>query len=60
MGGPGMKYCSEEESKELRIAFEDLICGNLGVRKKLMFGCPAYFADDNLFSICGEWRNRAQ
>lgn len=28
-----MKYSSEEESKELRIAFEDLICGILGAER---------------------------
>ena len=36
-----MKYYSEEETKDLRLAFEDIVLNWARVSKKKMFGCHA-------------------
>ena len=41
-----MKYYSEEENRELRLAFEDIVLDWARVTKKKMFGCPCYKADE--------------
>ena len=46
-----MKYYSEEETKDLRIAFEDKILRWAKVTKTKMFGCPCYKADEKLFTF---------
>jgi len=46
-----MKYYSEEETKELRSAFEDVVLSWARVTKKKMFGCPCYKADEKLFAF---------
>ena len=46
-----MKYYSEEETKDLRLAFEDIILDWEKVTKKKMFGCPCYKADEKLFTF---------
>jgi len=46
-----MKYYSEEENKELRLAFEDIVLDWARVTKKKMFGCPCYKADEKLFTF---------
>ena len=46
-----MKYYSEEETKDLRLAFEDkvLTWPSIGTRK--MYGCPCYKAQGKLFAF---------
>ena len=46
-----MKYYSEEETKEIRLAFEEQVLSWQGVTKKKMFGCPCYKADERLFTF---------
>jgi len=46
-----MKYYSEEETKELRLALEDEVLSwpHIGTRK--MYGCPCYKANGRLFAF---------
>ncbi len=44
-----MKYYSEEETKEIRLAFEAEILKWHRVDFKKMFGCPCYMANGRLF-----------
>jgi len=44
-----MKYYSEEETKDLRLAFEDKILRWAKVTKTKMFGCPCYQVKGKLF-----------
>jgi len=46
-----MKYYSEEETKELRLALEDKVLSwpHIGTRK--MYGCPCYKAKGKLFAF---------
>jgi hypothetical protein len=44
-----MKYYSEEEMGGFRAQLEQEVLGWEGVRRKTMFGCPAYSAGDTLF-----------
>ena len=46
-----MKYYSEEEMGGLRVQLEREVLGWPGVRRKTMFGCPAYSAGDTLFAF---------
>jgi hypothetical protein len=46
-----MKYYSEEEMGGLRLPLEREVLGWPGVRRKTMFGCPAYSAGDTLFAF---------
>jgi len=46
-----MKYYSEEEMKDIRIAFEEKILAWPEVTAKKMFGCPCYKADNKLFAF---------
>ena len=46
-----MKYYSEEETKDLRLAFEDKILRWAKVTKTKMFGCPCYKANEKLFTF---------
>ena len=46
-----MKYYSEQETKEIRLAFEEQVLSWQGVTKKKMFGCPCYKADEKLFTF---------
>jgi len=46
-----MKYYSEEETKDLRLAFEDIVLNWARVSKKKMFGCPCYKVDEKLFAF---------
>ena len=46
-----MKYYSEEETKDLRLAFEEQVLSWSRVTKKKMFGCPCYKADEKLFAF---------
>lgn len=46
-----MKYYSEEETKELRKAFEEQILSWPQVSKKIMFGCPCYKTNEKLFAF---------
>jgi hypothetical protein len=44
-----MKYYSEEDMKDIRLAFEEEILAWPEVTTKKMFGCPCYKADNKLF-----------
>ena len=44
-----MKYYSEEETKEIRIALEKEVLGWNQVSTKKMFGCPCYKVGNRLF-----------
>ena len=44
-----MKYYSEEETKELRVALEKEVLNWNHVTTKKMFGCPCYQAKGKLF-----------
>ena len=44
-----MKYYSEEEIKEIRIALEKEVLGWSQVSTKKMFGCPCYKVSNKLF-----------
>lgn len=44
-----MKYYSEEDTKDVRLALEAEILNWLHVSTKKMFGCPGYQAKDKLF-----------
>ena len=46
-----MKYYSEEETKDYRLAFEDKILKWAKVTKTKMFGCPCYKANEKLFTF---------
>ncbi len=46
-----MKYYSEEETKDLRLAFEEKVLTWEKVSTKKMFGCPCYLANDKLFAF---------
>ncbi len=46
-----MKYYSEEETKELRRAFESGIIRWPRVDSRKMFGCPCYLANGKLFAF---------
>lgn len=46
-----MKYYSEEETRDIRLAFEEHVLNWAGVTKKKMFGCPCYKVDDKLFAF---------
>jgi len=46
-----MKYYSEDEMGGLRAQLEGVVLGWPGVRRRTMFGCPAYSAGDALFAI---------
>ena len=44
-----IKYYSEEETKELRLAIEKEVLNWAHVSTKKMFGCPCYQAKGKLF-----------
>lgn len=44
-----MKYCSEEDTRDLRLSLEREILGWSDVTTKKMFGCPCYEAKGRLF-----------
>ncbi len=44
-----MKYYSENEMKDLRLAFEEKILKWKQINTKKMFGCPSYQANGKLF-----------
>jgi hypothetical protein len=46
-----MKYYSEEEMKDVRLAFEKKILTWPYITTKKMFGCPCYQADGRLFAF---------
>ena len=46
-----MKYYSEDENKELRLAFEQKVLSWSHVSTKKMFGCPCYQARGKLFAF---------
>ena len=46
-----MKYYSEEDTKDLRLAFEDKVLRWPQVSTKKMFGCPCYRANGKLFAF---------
>jgi hypothetical protein len=46
-----MKFYSEEEMGGLRVQLEGEVLGWTGVRRRTMFGCPAYSTGDALFAI---------
>ena len=46
-----MKYYSEEETEEQRLAFENIVLDWARVTKKKMFGCPCYKVDERLFAF---------
>jgi len=46
-----MKYYSEEETGDLRLALEKRILRWRGVGTKQMFGCPCYQANSDLFAF---------
>ena len=46
-----MKYYSEEETRDLRLAFEGQVLSWPKVTKKKMFGCPSYKSDEKLFAF---------
>ena len=46
-----MKYYSEEQTKQLRLAFEEKILNWPQVSKKIMFGCPCYKTNEKLFAF---------
>ena len=45
-----LKWYNEEETKELREAFENEILSWPHVEFKKMFGCPCYLADGKMFA----------
>ena len=46
-----MKYYSEEDTRDLRLALETEILGWSDVTTKKMFGCPCYQAEGRLFAF---------
>jgi hypothetical protein len=46
-----MKYYSEEEMKDLRVAFEENVLTWEHIGTKKMFGCPCYQANGKLFAF---------
>ena len=46
-----MKHYSEEETIDLRLAFEEQVLNWARVSKKKMFGCPCYKVDEKLFAF---------
>ena len=44
-----MKYYSEEDTRDLRLALEEQILGWEEVSTRKMFGCPCYLAKGRLF-----------
>ena len=46
-----MKYYSEEETKDLRSAFENIVSAWPNVGTKKMFGCPCYQVKGKLFVL---------
>ena len=46
-----MKYYVEEDTKELRSAFEEMVLQWPQVSTKKMFGCPCYQANGRLFAF---------
>jgi hypothetical protein len=46
-----MKYYDEKKSKHIRLALEKVVLEWPQVTTKIMFGCPAYLADGNLFAL---------
>jgi uncharacterized protein YukJ len=44
-----MKYYSEEDTKDLRLAFEEEVLSWPQVSTKKMFGCPCYQVKGKLF-----------
>ena len=44
-----MKYYSEDEMKDLRLAFEEKVLKWEQINTKKMFGCPCYQANGKLF-----------
>lgn len=46
-----MKYYSEEETRDLRLAFEEEVLRWPHVRTKKMFGCPGYQVNGRLFAF---------
>ncbi len=46
-----MKYYSEEDMKNLRLAFEEKVLRWPQVSTKKMFGCPCYKANGKLFAF---------
>ena len=46
-----MKYYSEEETRDIRLTFEEQVLGWARVIKKKMFGCPCYKVDEKLFTF---------
>jgi len=46
-----MKYYSEDEMKELRLALEDEVLKWPSVKPTKMFGCPCYRAKGTLFAF---------
>ena len=46
-----MNYYSEEDMKEIRLAFEREVLAWSQVSTKKMFGCPCYKVNDSLFAF---------
>ncbi len=46
-----MQYYSEDEMKDIRIAFEETVLQWPKVSTKKMFGCPCYKANNKLFAF---------
>ena len=46
-----MKYYSEEDTKDLRLAFEEKVLCWPQVSTKKMFGCPCYQSNGKLFTF---------
>ncbi len=46
-----MQYYSEEETKEIRLAFESEVLNWGRVSFKKMFGCPCYKVNEKLFEF---------
>ena len=46
-----MKYYSEDETRDLRIVFEEKVLRWENVTKTKMFGCPCYKVNEKLFTF---------
>ena len=46
-----MKYYSEDESREIKLAFENEVMNWSQVSTKKMFGCPCYRVNNRLFAF---------
>ncbi len=46
-----VKYYSEDDAKNMRLAFEERILRWPKVNSKKMFGCPSYKAENRLFAF---------